>query len=48
MITRALVNEVKKAKAKELEKKIKEIEDVLDKIPAEEVTKGIREDRNNK
>ena len=45
VIRRALINEVKKAKAKELEKEANKIREVLSKIPAEEVTEKIREDR---
>ena len=46
IIRRALVNEVKKVKAKELEKEAKEIKEVLSKIPIEDVIKEIREDRD--
>jgi len=46
VIRRALVNEVKEAKAKELEKEAKEIKEVLSKIPIEDVIKEIREDRD--
>jgi metal-responsive CopG/Arc/MetJ family transcriptional regulator len=48
VIRRALINEVKKAKAKELEKELNEIKGVLIKIPAEEVIKEIREDRESR
>jgi hypothetical protein len=48
VIRRALVNEVKKAKARELEKEAKEIEEVLSKIPIEDVIKEIREDRDER
>jgi post-segregation antitoxin (ccd killing protein) len=48
VIRRALVNEVKKAKAKELEKEAKEIKEVLRKIPIEDVIKEIREDRDER
>lgn len=48
VIRRALINEVKKAKAKELEKELNEIKGVLIKIPAEEVIKEIREDRKSR
>jgi hypothetical protein len=48
VIRRALINEVKKAKAKELEKEAKEIKEVLSKIPIEDVIKEIREDRNER
>ncbi|MFP3233874.1 MAG: CopG family transcriptional regulator [Sulfolobaceae archaeon] len=48
VIRRALINEVKKAKAKELEKEANKIRDVLSKIPVEEVTEKIREDRESK
>jgi post-segregation antitoxin (ccd killing protein) len=48
VIRRALINEVKKAKAKELEKEAKEIKEVLSKIPIEEVIKEIREDRDER
>ncbi|MEJ2771666.1 MULTISPECIES: CopG family transcriptional regulator [unclassified Stygiolobus] len=48
VIRRALVNEVKKAKAKELEKEAKEIKEVLRKIPVEDVIKEIREDRDER
>jgi post-segregation antitoxin (ccd killing protein) len=48
VIRRALVNEVKKAKAKELEKEAKEIKEVLSKIPVEDVIKEIREDRDER
>lgn len=48
VIRRALINEVKKAKAKELEKEAKEIKDVLSKIPIEDVIKEIREDRDER
>ncbi|MDT7902187.1 MAG: CopG family transcriptional regulator [Acidianus sp.] len=48
VIRRALVNEVKKAKAKELEKEAKEIKEVLSKIPIEDVIKEIREDRDER
>jgi len=48
VIRRALINEVKKAKAKELEKEAKEIKEVLSKIPVEEVIKEIREDRDER
>jgi len=48
VIRRALVNEVKKAKAKELEKEAKEIKEVLSKIPIEDVIKEIREDKNER
>ncbi|MFP3189452.1 MAG: CopG family transcriptional regulator [Sulfolobaceae archaeon] len=48
VIRRALVNEVKKAKAKELEKETKEIKEVLSKIPVEDVIKEIREDRDER
>jgi len=48
VIKRALINEVKKAKAKELEKELNEIKGVLIKIPAEEVIKEIREDRESR
>ena len=44
----ALINEVKKAKAKELEKEAKEIKEVLSKIPAEEAAEKIREDRESR
>ncbi|MFP3203328.1 MAG: CopG family transcriptional regulator [Sulfolobus sp.] len=48
VIRRALINEVKKAKAKELEKEAKEIKEVLSKIPIEDVIKEIREDRDER
>jgi hypothetical protein len=48
VIRRALVNEVKKAKARELEKEAKEIKEVLSKIPIEDVIKEIREDRDER
>ena len=48
VIRRALTNEVKKAKAKELEKEVKEIKDVISKISVEEVTREIREDRDSR
>jgi post-segregation antitoxin (ccd killing protein) len=48
VIRRALVNEVKKAKAKELEKEAKEIKEILSKIPIEDVIKEIREDRDER
>jgi post-segregation antitoxin (ccd killing protein) len=48
VIRRALVNEVKKAKAKELEKEAKEIKEVLSKIPVDDVIKEIREDRDER
>jgi post-segregation antitoxin (ccd killing protein) len=48
VIRRALVNEVKKAKARELEKEAKEIKEVLSKIPVEDVIKEIREDRDER
>jgi hypothetical protein len=48
VIRRALVNEVKEAKAKELEKEAKEIKEVLSKIPIEDVIKEIREDRDER
>ena len=48
VIRRALVNEVKKAKAKELEKEAKEIKEVLSKIPVEDVIEEIREDRDER
>ncbi|AEE93252.1 VapB-type antitoxin [Acidianus hospitalis W1] len=48
VIRRALINEVKKAKAKELEKEAKEIKEVLSKIPIEDVIKEIREDREER
>jgi len=48
VIRRALINEVKKAKAKELEKEAKEIKEVLSKIPIEEVINEIREDRDER
>ena len=48
VIRRALVNEVKKAKAKELEKEAEEIKEVLSKIPIEDVIKEIREDRDER
>jgi metal-responsive CopG/Arc/MetJ family transcriptional regulator len=48
VIRRALINEVKKAKAKELEKELNEIKGVLIKILAEEVIKEIREDRKSR
>jgi metal-responsive CopG/Arc/MetJ family transcriptional regulator len=48
VIRRALINEVKKAKAKELEKEAKEIKEILSKIPIEDVIKGIREDREER
>nr|WP_238527206.1 CopG family transcriptional regulator [Sulfolobus islandicus] len=48
VVRRALINEVKKAKAKELEKEAKEIKEVLSKIPIEDVIKEIREDREER
>ncbi|MQL54276.1 CopG family transcriptional regulator [Acidianus ambivalens] len=48
VVRRALINEVKKAKAKELEKEAKEIKEVLSKIPIEDVIKEIREDRDER
>jgi hypothetical protein len=48
VIRRALVNEVKKAKARELEKEAKEIKEVLSKIPVEDVIEEIREDRDER
>jgi hypothetical protein len=48
VIRRALINEVKKAKAKELEKEAKEIKEILSKIPIEDVIKEIREDRDER
>jgi len=48
VIRRALINEVKKAKAKELEGRINEVEDILKKIPFEDVVKSIREDRESR
>ncbi|WP_229570658.1 CopG family transcriptional regulator [Saccharolobus caldissimus] len=48
VIRRALINEVKKAKAKELEGRINEVADILKKIPFEDVVKGIREDRESR
>jgi len=48
VIRRALVNEVKKAKAKELEKEAKEIKEVLSKIPVDDVIEEIREDRDER
>ena len=48
VIRRALINEVKKAKAKELEKELESVEDVLSKISVEEVVKSIREDRDSR
>ncbi|PVU76562.1 CopG family transcriptional regulator [Acidianus hospitalis] len=48
VIRRALINEVKKAKAKELEKEAREIKEVLSKIPIEDVIKEIREDRDER
>ncbi|BBD73394.1 hypothetical protein HS1genome_1783 [Sulfodiicoccus acidiphilus] len=47
VIRRALIDEVKKAKAKDLEKETDRVEDVLGKIPVDEVVKGIREDRES-
>ncbi|MEM4113405.1 MAG: CopG family transcriptional regulator, partial [Saccharolobus sp.] len=37
VIRKALINEVKKAKAKELEERINEVADILKKIPFEDV-----------
>ncbi|MDT7862741.1 MAG: CopG family transcriptional regulator [Saccharolobus sp.] len=48
VIRRALINEVKKAKAKELEGRINEVADILKKIPFEDVVKSIREDRESR
>ena len=48
VIRRALVNEVNKAKAKELEKEAKEIKEILSKIPIEDVIEEIREDRDER
>ena len=45
VIRKALINEVKKAKAKELEK---QIDDVVKKISVDDVVKSIREDRDNR
>jgi len=44
VIKSALINEVKKAKAKELERKLNEVKSILDKLP-EDVSELIREDR---
>lgn len=44
IIKSALINEVKKAKAKELERKLNEVKSILDKLP-EDVSELIREDR---
>ncbi|BDC17796.1 CopG family transcriptional regulator [Acidianus sp. HS-5] len=46
VIRKALLNEVKKAKAKELEKQIDD--EVLSKIRVEDVVKSIREDRDSR
>ncbi|BFI74478.1 CopG family transcriptional regulator [Sulfurisphaera ohwakuensis] len=46
VIRNALVNEVKKAKAKELEKQINS--ELLSKISVEDVVKSIREDRDSR
>ncbi|BBG27770.1 CopG family transcriptional regulator [Sulfuracidifex tepidarius] len=48
VIRNALISEVKRAKAKELENEMKELEGVLSKIPPGEVTKEIREDRDSR
>jgi len=48
VIRKALINEVKKAKAKELEERINEVADILKKIPFENVVKSIREDRESR
>ncbi|QXJ34832.1 CopG family transcriptional regulator [Saccharolobus shibatae] len=48
VIRKALINEVKKAKAKELEERINEVADVLKKIPFEDIVKSIREDRESR
>jgi hypothetical protein len=46
VIRRALINEVKKAKARELEKQIDD--ELLSKISVEDVVKSIREDRDSR
>jgi hypothetical protein len=46
VIRRALINEVKKAKARELEKQIDD--ELLSKISVENVVKSIREDRDSR
>ena len=52
VVRRALIEEVRKAKArehdKELEEEWKKIKLILEKIPPEEVTRSIREDRDSR
>ena len=52
VVRRALIEEVRKAKAREQDKELEEewerIKPILEKIPPEEVTKSIREDRDSR
>ncbi|BCU69981.1 CopG family transcriptional regulator [Stygiolobus caldivivus] len=45
VVRKALINEVKKAKARELEKRL---DDVVKKISVDDVVKSIREDRDSR
>ena len=51
VVRRALIEEVRRAKAREQDKKLEEewekIKPILEKIPPEEVTRSIREDRGS-
>ncbi|ARM75426.1 CopG family transcriptional regulator [Acidianus manzaensis] len=48
VIRRALIMEVKKAKAEELNKDLKNMDNILRKLSVEDGIKSIREDRENR
>lgn len=48
VIRQALVDAVKRAKARDLENRVKDIEEILDKLSAEDAVKYIREDREKR
>ncbi len=48
VLRRALEEEVKKEKLKRLERKLSELNDVLDKINMDSIISGIREDREHR
>ncbi|BBG25128.1 hypothetical protein [Sulfuracidifex tepidarius] len=48
IIRKALMNEVRRAKAKDLEREMEDVGRALSKIPPEEVVKEIREDREKR
>ena len=52
VVRRALVEEVRRAKAKEQDKELEEewekVRPILEKIPPEEVTRSMREDRDSR